>query len=905
MAVTVVDAALDYAARGWRVVPIIPGGKRPPMAAWQTHATTAPVVIERWWGRDHPDCGIGIATGESTGLWVLDVDGDAGADSLADLEATHGPLPDTVEVVTGSGGRHLYFAWPDDGTTIRNDQAGRLGVGLDVRGEGGQVVAPPTVHPSGRRYEWESSSHPDDVTVAQAPEWLISLLRSAPDPATAVRTKAPRPDGDLPGDRFAAQVSWPELLEADGAVYLGRRVDHVSGEPYELWGRPPYPGEENYTPHTSATLYYRGSDVLKVFSPNWRGVDEVTGELWALDVDATYTRFGYWTARHFGGDHSAAASHLARLEGDEAIEEIVAGPPREPTQAPEAVDAPWPDPQAIEAAIDAGPPFPLEVLPEWIADVVEDTRVSFQVPADLPASLALGALSAVCMGKIRTHVTGSRWTEETNLYLVVAMPPGAGKSPVVKVLTAPLVDLEQEWVRYRSDDRIRAESRRDNIEARLSRARQAMKKGDADHEALIDEVTRLRQELERVETPPSGHLLADDSTPEALAEKMSQRDGLTAIVSAESNVFEQMGGIYADHRANLDVYLKSWSADPIIIDRKSGSISIPRPLLTICVTTQPSALRQLGADDNAVGRGATARFMYSIPRSMVGRRDRRAVLRDAQTDAVATYQDRLRDIGRRVASWATTVDLDLAIDARERFLDWDQALEDRLRAGQDLADVSEWASKVRASALRVAALLHVADGGRHDEEIDDDTMSAALVIADYWISHAQVVHSTWMRSAVEDRASRVLDWLEERGEREFKATELQVEMRGTFDRIESVVEPLELLVHRGWVRAVDGLPIEVGRRGKPSPRLVVHPDLPRWVAKLRKGDLVAVYRTRETSEGSPSDPDEVSRVSRVSRKGVLQTPPPPPDGRDGDGVDATRNPRNPRNPDPGSDHGLF
>ena len=80
---------------------------------------------------------IGIATGHASRIWVLDVDiadGKRGDETLAALEATHGPLPDTHEVVTGSGGRHLYFAWPD-GIDIRNDQSGRLGPGLDIRGE--------------------------------------------------------------------------------------------------------------------------------------------------------------------------------------------------------------------------------------------------------------------------------------------------------------------------------------------------------------------------------------------------------------------------------------------------------------------------------------------------------------------------------------------------------------------------------------------------------------------------------------------------------------------------------------------------------------------------------------------------------------------------------------------------
>lgn len=310
---TVLDAALDYAARGWRVVPIIPGRKHPGLDAWQEAATTDPDIIRQWWQR-WPTHGVGIATGAGSGIFVLDVDNGPGKDgdeSLADLQATYGPLPETVEVITGSGGRHLYYRVPE-GVDIRNDQAARLGVGLDIRGDGGQVVAPPTIHPSGRRYEWEASN-PDDV--ADAPGWLIDLLTRTPE-GGARRERAPRRDDhdDLPGTWFETTVTWPELLEADGAVYLGERKAHrLEGQRYELWGRPPYPGEETWLPHTSATLYYGGSDVLKVFTPNWWGVDEETGEVWRLTEGETYTRFGYYAARHHGGNLRAAASACARM----------------------------------------------------------------------------------------------------------------------------------------------------------------------------------------------------------------------------------------------------------------------------------------------------------------------------------------------------------------------------------------------------------------------------------------------------------------------------------------------------------------------------------------------------------------------------------------------------------------
>ena len=158
MTAETLTAALDYAERGLRVLPIMPGGKRPPMRAWQDAATTDPETIRLWWTGLYADHGVGIATGAGSGVFVLDVDisdGKAGDETLRALEDSYGPLTDTVRVITGSGGAHIYYRMPE-GVEIRNDAGRKLGPGLDIRGEGGQVVAPPTIHPTtGRAYEWE------------------------------------------------------------------------------------------------------------------------------------------------------------------------------------------------------------------------------------------------------------------------------------------------------------------------------------------------------------------------------------------------------------------------------------------------------------------------------------------------------------------------------------------------------------------------------------------------------------------------------------------------------------------------------------------------------------------------------------------------------------------------------
>ena len=313
---TPLEHALHYAARGWRVAPIPAGLQHPGRDDWQNAATTDPALIRRWytvlgaWRRnaggfdDLAGYGVCIVTGRESGLFVVDVDhhGDInGQDTLDDLEATYGPLPDTVEAITGRGGRHLYYRYPN-GVEIRNSAGNVLGPGLDVRGEGGQVIAPPSISAkSGQAYTWEAMSDPlEGIAVADAPQWLVQLLTAAPaarTPRRAQTINGSRPIGDLaPGERFEAEHDWADLLTADGWQLFDARSNARGGDGYELWTRPGKERREG----ASASLYYGGSDVLKVFTSNATG----------LDQDATYTRFGYWAATRHHGDHSAAAQDL-------------------------------------------------------------------------------------------------------------------------------------------------------------------------------------------------------------------------------------------------------------------------------------------------------------------------------------------------------------------------------------------------------------------------------------------------------------------------------------------------------------------------------------------------------------------------------------------------------------------
>jgi hypothetical protein len=152
------------------VFPCEPGGKAPLTYSGFWDATMDARRIKAWWNR-WPYANVGVPTGERSGLLILDVDPrDDGLESLAALERTGGPLPATAKTRTGGGGVHVFFRYPA-GERVRNS-TGRLGPGLDVRGEGGYVVVPPSR--TRGAYEWLDSSP------ASGPAWLLGCLRELP-----------------------------------------------------------------------------------------------------------------------------------------------------------------------------------------------------------------------------------------------------------------------------------------------------------------------------------------------------------------------------------------------------------------------------------------------------------------------------------------------------------------------------------------------------------------------------------------------------------------------------------------------------------------------------------------------------------------------------------------------------
>ena len=177
--------AYACAAMGWAAFPLAPGTKRPAVTGWQQRATTSLEALAYMWSGEFQDCSVGIATGESSNLFVVDLDRKTGVDGFKSMHelmhvhgASMGDFTNTIIVATPSGGCHIYLAWPAGGG-IKNS-SGELGEGIDIRGEGGLVHAPGL-----DSYQIVPRNGVRHVDVMDAPDWLVEIARVKPKRAAA------------------------------------------------------------------------------------------------------------------------------------------------------------------------------------------------------------------------------------------------------------------------------------------------------------------------------------------------------------------------------------------------------------------------------------------------------------------------------------------------------------------------------------------------------------------------------------------------------------------------------------------------------------------------------------------------------------------------------------------------
>ena len=491
------------------------------------------------------------------------------------------------------------------------------------------------------------------------------------------------------------------------------------------------------------------------------------------------------------------------------------------------------------------PAFPVEVLPGWLGEYVAAVATATQTPPDLAGMLALAVLATVAAGAVEVEPRPG-WREPLCLFIAVGMDAGSRKSGVFTAMTRPVADFE-----------------RDQAAAALPGITEtAVLRRIADQAAAPAEAAASKAPASQQEEPGPRPSPGPPKPPTSSCRRCPGGWSMTPpprpwpgcwpptaaspCLSPEGDVFDQMAGRYNQAAGpNLGVYLKGHAGDLLKVDRRGRPPEyVERPCLTIGLAVQPEVLRGLAGRPGFGGRGLLARFLYSLPQSLVGRRqpgappvpqavaDRYALELQALAASLTT-PGRRRGPGpadprpRRRASCCSGFERDL---------------EPRLAAGSgDLAHLAGWAAKLAGATCRLAALLHLAshlrDGWAHP--ISADTFAAAIRLADYLVEHARAVFDLMGADPRVDDARWLLDWISRTNQTQFSRRDAHLAApRGRFPKATDLDPALALLEEHGYLRRVDADP--------PAPRVADPP--PRGSSSTP----CTPHRTHRTHKTSPA-----------------------------------------------------
>jgi hypothetical protein len=492
----------------------------------------------------------------------------------------------------------------------------------------------------------------------------------------------------------------------------------------------------------------------------------------------------------------------------------------------------WEDPIPLRRFQTA--PFPLDALPVPLRQFASAVATATQTPVDLAAQLTLGAYSAAVAGVIEVQVR-SDWSEPTNLWFAVALPPGEGKTPAVEHVAEPLNDWEARQARRLAPEITQKENERAILDGRLREAQRGAStaKEQAAREDAAKEAQELAQKLATFDVPRQPRLIADDCTPERLATLLFENKGRMAIISDEGTIFGILSGRYSP-RPNYEVYLKGHAGSRLRVDRGNRPAEyVPRPAITVAVATQPRTLHGLNDVPELRDRGLLARFFYGRPQSLMGGRDVNpaALTADLAADHAARLEALLAlepakdDDGEPVAH-----KLSLSREAYACWLAFRRRLEPHLAPDANLGAMTDWAGKLPGHVARLAGVLHMAEHALEPhpwtQPIAQATMEQACKLGAYFIPHAQAAFALMGSDEAGGDALYLLNWImrsKRRATESFTRYEAFRGTRGRFEKPEKMAAALTLLEHHHIIQPEPSK--ELRKVGRPAERYLINPKV--------------------------------------------------------------------------------
>ena len=457
------------------------------------------------------------------------------------------------------------------------------------------------------------------------------------------------------------------------------------------------------------------------------------------------------------------------------------------------------------------PTFPVDALPEVIRRYVLAVAESTQTSVDMAAVEALGVVSLCSQGKY--FIRGNAdWIEPLNTYTVVILPPAERKSSVLSMMIHPVEVYEKMENERRSPEIVKSQMELSKLEKEKRSLVERASKGKATEE----DIKNKAKEIAEYEPVKPLRLFVDDVTSEKLTSVLAENNGCAAVVSAEGGIFDIISGLYS-RNVNIDVFLKGHSGDTIRVDRIGrASESIIHPALTMLLAVQPEVLNGLMSNNTFRGRGLTARFLYSMPKSTVGSR---SFSTEPIPEGVRVrYQDLIEAI---LSSDNEQQPISLDDGTGEVLETLFNEVEGRLKG--DLAEIPDWAGKFVGSVLRISGILHVMKYPKDSmfDPVDRETMENAVTIGRYFLEHAKAAYSLMGADAVNKNARYLLSAIKRERLTEFSRRDAMRLCR-RFKTAEGLQPVLDRLCEYGYL-AAKPLPPAHGAGRKPSEIYLTNP----------------------------------------------------------------------------------
>jgi hypothetical protein len=609
------SAVLTYASLGWSVFPAPPGTKQSyeskssvgdPNRPWGK--TSDPDEIRRLWQR-YPDANVGLPTGAENGIFVVEADtveghGVDGIASLRALEAEHGQLPPTLTAVSPSGSRHHYFKHPGNGIKVVSNA---IALGVDVKGDGGMVIAPPSVKPgvsSFGSYCWTSN-----LPIADAPDWLVKLITEV-DITERASGEEPEADPKLIAAALAVipneDVDWDDWNKVGMAAWRATGGSEEGFDAFDEWSQ----HSAKYDARTTAKkweAYFTsppdqiaaGTIIWMANEANPRWWDNYDAQVQArLNAAADDEELHALIMSEFDAEDAIkvkqgiepsqqpeARVEDAKVEDAKTEDTKSSGKSEQPKQEQPKQEQPKqeyaePSTAPVDLWAKFGPPqLPRGLLPRVIEEYAIEKSKVMGADASGLAIASLTVCAAVIPDSIQLKVKRhDNWMMSTRLWTGLVGDPSAKKSPIIRQAARRLISLD-----LAMGNRYFADKER--------------------WDALS------REERQTTAAPRQTRLLIEDTTIEAAQEVL--RDSPNGVLCLRDELSGWFGSMdkYAGHRgAAMDrgFWLQAWNGGSYTynrISRRSGII--PHLSISVLGGIQPEPMREIAegtVDDGLIQR---------------------------------------------------------------------------------------------------------------------------------------------------------------------------------------------------------------------------------------------------------------------------------------------------------------